>query len=346
MIRLSHFLFFMMITSASAPSLSLAGEVYHLYEGMIPRGRIARFSEGDTVVYHRIHGEPKTFTLGRYLDEGENGRVFVLSGTHPSEVIKFLKDNDPSMIDHEISSFQILENQGIPHARIREYGPGFYIVKDEIKGSTLHSLMEDFPKLPRPERTRLITTLHHAIEPFQKLLQKGPHGFEDLSAGNVIFDGKSLHIIDIGKKNNHPQETANAFDQMIDHLVYVGPSLRVYREAPEWLECYYDLQDKRWTPFLETESPSALKLREAFRLGHPVPLALQEEVAAAAVRESSSPSFREKIEPMLKSILSRGELKGPSLRTLTHLLSNQKPSPVSSQCILEQVSSTLPRGSH
>lgn len=332
-----------MIESALAPSLSFAKEVHRFFEGLIPNSSILRLRAGDTVIYHPLKGGTKTFILGEALGQGENGKVFVLAGTHPSEAIKFFTERNPEFAAQEISSFQLLEKQGIPHARVREYDTGFYLIRDEIKGLTLHELTENVPKLPRPERTRYLITLQHAVEHFQTLLQKGPYGFEELHAGNVVFDGKILHVIDVGKWTHHPQETANEFQKTIDQLAYVGPSLRVLREDPKWLECYYDLQDALWKPFLDTEDPNAIKLREAFRLRRPVPVAIQEEIAAAAVRESSSPLFHEKIEPMLNSILSRGELKGPSLRTLTYLLSTRNKSPAASECLLEQVGSSLQR---
>jgi hypothetical protein len=320
-------LILLLIGSAFAPPPALAGEVYDVYKGMVVRAKVSRFREGDTVIYHNLQGDKKTFRLGGFLGEGEHGRVFVLSGSNPPEAIKFSKEDDSHFSEHEIQSFRALKQQGLSHAKVREYDTDFYIIKDQVQGQPLDSLEEALLKLPRAERTRQIKNLDLAITSFQQALRKGPYGFADLHAGNVLFDGKALHVVDVGGMNTDPEWTANAFRSNLKVWHYLDSALRLAHEDPKWLELYDDFQDALWKPFLDSEKPSAHDLRESFRLGHPVPLTIQEQSVMAAVREASSPQFQEKIEPILKSILNRGQIEGPYVQALTNLFLNRISSP-------------------
>jgi hypothetical protein len=332
--------------SAVAPLLSLAGEVHRVYEGMVVRAKVSRFREGDTVIYHTLRGDTIAFILGSFLGEGEHGRVFVLSGSNPPHTVKFLTENDRHITQNEIDSFQLLDKQGLPHARIEDHNADFYIIKNLVQGQSIASLEEELPRLSRPKRTRLILDLSHAIEPFLQALRNGPYGFEDLHAGNVIFDGKALHIIDVGSKNTNPESTATAFRNDLKRWHYLDSALRLTHEDPKWLELFYDLQESSGKPYLDTEAPGARALREAFRSGHSVPVVIQEKVVMMAMRETSSPHFQEKVEPMLKSILGRGQIDGPYVKTLNHLFSNKEklaPQMKNSSCLLQALPDAIKR---
>lgn len=324
--------FGLLIASATATlhSLpSLAAETYQVYQNKVRKSDILRFREGDTVVYHKADGSVKTFRLGKDLGQGENGRVFDLAGSSPSEVIKFSKND--YYLDKEFHSFQKLEKQNIPHAKVREYEPELYIIKDRIYGATLVGLNEEIAKLPHVERTKTLKKLNEELQVFDKALRNATNGFDDLHAANVMFDGNELRVIDVMGSHNAPDFSANAFRSDVKELSNIGPGLSLLKEDPIWLERFYNLRDFSEQAFLSSERLEAAELRNALRTemsgGHKVPPIIQEQIIAAAAKESSSPQFRDKIQPMLQSILERGEVEGHSVHAMTKLLLEHIQSP-------------------
>jgi hypothetical protein len=125
--------------------------------------------------------------LKNFLGEGCFGRVFLIDEQPLARVVKFQCSDRfaTQMMEKEYYSLNFLKQNDIPHSRILEYNPDFYLIKEYVPGETLTSITDfTWRKLMPDLQAILVIQLNELRRAFLSAMIS----VEDLHEDNIMFD--------------------------------------------------------------------------------------------------------------------------------------------------------------
>jgi hypothetical protein len=212
-----------------------AGEFYEFkHSSIFPeednfRAFVTNFQPGDRIKIVLSQKTLLDIKLGSFLGEGCFGRVFLIDEQPLTRVIKFQFDKFAAtqMMQKEVYALTSLNRIGIPHSKILEYSPNFYLIKEYVPGETFEKIACSTWKNLEPDSQAILVI---ELNKIRRSLRSNKISVADLHQENLIFDIQALtwKIIDASGIGSHLDDPL--FD--LEYSISIHPELET---AYNWI---------------------------------------------------------------------------------------------------------------
>jgi hypothetical protein len=180
--------------TARAPKIHHVSEANLFGDKKLHDAFVSDLHSGDTVIVSRIDGTQNTFLLGKQFGGGNSGMTFLLEseGAASMRVVKFsLAENTyRARLNEEIKTHRFLDEHKIENAKVLNYAPSLFVVKNFVPGLTaedVNTRWSEYSPAEQMERTMAIGRFYGKLKTLKDTTAQ-QYQIGDLHSGNIIYN--------------------------------------------------------------------------------------------------------------------------------------------------------------